>query len=496
LSSIIHTHYSRVDVAREIYEFTRGRWVAVEGSYDDRRVFVRYYRDQPLTVSNESDVLAIVNRYKRLNARTFYATIHVYKSLESSSLLDDLGNIAYSTPFFDIDGTLENYKSVLEAASLIVDFLEKYGLKESVYILWSGNGAHVRINEKAFSSEVLSKYTPIVVAYSIVEYVLREIRDKLEQVAKSSGIKVENLVDVKRVFTAPLSLHRSRNAVAVCFKPSAFSSFEPSWVEPGSFKHDSSAWRSFKQGEGDTLALEALRKISGQRLVHSRLGLTEQAQRRRPATITRTTIGKIGRFQVMGLLQAARYYLLHGDLEKAKSFGLNRAIFYAWAKHYGRGYVPRSSRRLNVDLVVLGEESTGEISDQSKRRVEVMEEEVFISPRGFFVIGDKEQLPEDYDKNIASKIESVIPHDLAWEAALKYLSRFPRQVLEDPVKFYEKAYEPIRDHFIDLVVRELADEDTREEPIEISREMRREPRVKSAGEKKYGLFRWMKTPQA
>lgn len=29
----------------------------------------------------------------------------------------------------------------------------------------------------------------------------------------------------------------------------------------------------------------------------------------------------------MGLLQAARYYLLTGDLEKAKSFGLNRAIF-------------------------------------------------------------------------------------------------------------------------------------------------------------------------
>jgi len=39
---------------------------------------------------------------------------------------------------------------------------------------------------------------------------------------------------------------------------------------------------------------------------------------------------RIGRFQVMGLLQAARYYVLYGDLEKAKSFGINRAIFYAW----------------------------------------------------------------------------------------------------------------------------------------------------------------------
>jgi len=46
----------------------------------------------------------------------------------------------------------------------------------------------------------------------------------------------------------------------------------------------------------------------------------------------------LGRFQVMALLQAARYYKLHGDLEKAKSWGLNRAIFYAWAKHYGSRY--------------------------------------------------------------------------------------------------------------------------------------------------------------
>jgi len=37
----------------------------------------------------------------------------------------------------------------------------------------------------------------------------------------------------------------------------------------------------------------------------------------------------------MALLQAARYYLLTGDLEKAYSFGLNRAIFYAWAKRRG-----------------------------------------------------------------------------------------------------------------------------------------------------------------
>ena len=47
----------------------------------------------------------------------------------------------------------------------------------------------------------------------------------------------------------------------------------------------------------------------------------------------------------MALLQAASYYLLKGDLNRAKSFGLNRAIFYAWAK--GSGGRP-AERRLEL----------------------------------------------------------------------------------------------------------------------------------------------------
>jgi hypothetical protein len=40
----------------------------------------------------------------------------------------------------------------------------------------------------------------------------------------------------------------------------------------------------------------------------------------------------VGRFQVMATLKAARAYLLGKSLFTAKSFGLNRAIFYAVAK--------------------------------------------------------------------------------------------------------------------------------------------------------------------
>jgi hypothetical protein len=36
----------------------------------------------------------------------------------------------------------------------------------------------------------------------------------------------------------------------------------------------------------------------------------------------------------MSILQAASYYVLYKDLDKEESFGLKRAIFYAWVKNY------------------------------------------------------------------------------------------------------------------------------------------------------------------
>jgi hypothetical protein len=474
-------------VAEEIAAFVKDRWVAIEGSYEGKRVFIRHYKEKPLTIQAPLEVSAAISRYSRLNARTIYATIHVYKSISGRDSVDDPSNIAMTTPFIDIDGSLENYRVVLEAARVIVDYLEKHGVSKSVYILWSGEGAHVRINERAFSSELLSRYHPLIVAYSVVEYVLRNVKEKLDQVVKANSLKVENLVDIKRVFTAPLSLHRQRDVVAITFKPRDIDSFDPSWVDPRRYRHGPSAWRSYEEGEADNLALEALRSVASIKLLHTKLGV--ERRQARPRVASRSC--GIGRFQVMALLQAARYYLLYGDLERAKSFGLNRAIFYAWAKHYGRGYVPRYTRRAQLEIAgVEGLQLESATTTESKRLVEATGEEAFVSPRGFFVMGDKEQLPEDYDKNVAAKIEEVIPYELAWEAALKYVSKFPRQVLEDPSKFFERVYEPVRDHFIELVIKELADEETKKSE-EKSQEQKPRPHVT----KTYGLYKWMKRDQ-
>lgn len=156
----------------------------------------------------------------------------------------------------------------------------------------------------------------------------------------------------------------------------------------------------------------------------------------------------IGRFQVMALLQAARFYRLTGDLDLAKSFGLNRAVFYAWAKYHG----PRHYRPASVDDVLnLRSTHAGSTKCPDGFKV-ILGECLSVGPRGFYELGGSEQLPNDFDDQVYKKLKLLVEPEKAWRAALDYVSRFPEWVLRDPAKFYKLVYEPVRDSFFrDLV---------------------------------------------
>lgn len=151
---------------------------------------------------------------------------------------------------------------------------------------------------------------------------------------------------------------------------------------------------------------------------------------------------KIGRFQVMALLQAARYYILMKDFEKALSFGLNRAIFYAWAKRT-IGTRPSKTKKQKTTQEVLEE------------RREVKEEKMFflgnegayLSENGWFKIGNQEQKPTDFEREVIDKIADVMPFEEAWKVAIEYLKKFDKETLLDQRKFFEEVYKPIRDKF-------------------------------------------------
>ncbi len=155
----------------------------------------------------------------------------------------------------------------------------------------------------------------------------------------------------------------------------------------------------------------------------------------------------MGRFEVMALLQAARYYVLSGDIQKAFSFGLNRAIFYAWAKHRGKFQVKAKRHRMGKPIQQLRE--------GDKIMVYVGDEGAFISSRGWFTIGNIEQRPEDFKRQIIYKINAEVPFEKAWEAAINYVKQFSKSTLLSQQKFYEKVYKPVRDNFLQIVKKSL-----------------------------------------
>lgn len=410
-------HYSKEIVREEIYNFSKNRWVAFYSSGN----FIRYDdKKNPLKFTSPEDVIRLVTRY---NARTVYATAGKYQEVTQENVNND--KIVKYAPFFDIDTTIDKWENAVRVAEIIVSFLEKEGVYKSVYLLWSGEGVHVRINEKAIPND----FDPLYASHAIVQYVLKKTKD---EILKVEGVKVDDLIDSKRVFTAPLSLHKELDYVAVCFSPNKLNSFTLDYAKPDKFVHEKGVYDNGEKEEARDLIYKAISEYSPR----------HEGVKRGEEKLLTNEEGKIGRFQVMGILQAARYFVLYGDLEKAKSFGLNRAIFYAWAKYYGKSYTPKYGLHLPK-----------EVKESGKELKNVAGEQVYIDKEsGLFIIGDRPQTPEEYDREIVNKINGIIPYEKAWDSAVKYVSSFSKNVLENQRQFYEKVYLPVRDHFIERVV--------------------------------------------
>lgn len=147
----------------------------------------------------------------------------------------------------------------------------------------------------------------------------------------------------------------------------------------------------------------------------------------------------------MALLQAARYYVLTGDLEKAYSFGLNRAIFYAWAKR--RGVPVAASREKIARGVEVEKDSSG------RTLVYVGDEAAYLSERGWFTMGGQDQTPELFEREVKSRVEKVMPFEEAWRIAVEYVKSFDKRTLLSQADFYEKVYLPVRDSFPEIPPR-------------------------------------------
>jgi len=224
-------------------------------------VFMRHIYGKPIKIKAAEDLVRL-NNYM---FRSIYATANVYRRIQRVEDLYEWGNIAYCTPTWDIDGELKNWRETIRIAKEILRFLAERGIKESVYVKWSGNGCHIHINERSISKGLLEKYNPLDLAYAIVEYVNTKLSLKLIEISSNGKIKVENKMDPARVFTCPLSLHRELDAVCICMKPHELKYFTPEWINPQKFRHNAD-WRQFRDEEADRLAEAAYKAVGGYQL--------------------------------------------------------------------------------------------------------------------------------------------------------------------------------------------------------------------------------------
>ena len=144
----------------------------------------------------------------------------------------------------------------------------------------------------------------------------------------------------------------------------------------------------------------------------------------------------VGRFQVMATLQAARARELGLPESRAKSWGLNRAIFYAAAKRgfkheaqpLGRGRMEGKGTAKAESTYFLG----NEMAYVTKK-----------SNRVYFTIGGKPQTEEDFKRQVEDRFRDNFGE--AWKESLAIIHSYPKETLLSQSRFFNDVYRPRRD---------------------------------------------------
>src|SRR5437763_15045273 len=133
----------------------------------------------------------------------------------------------------------------------------------------------------------------------------------------------------------------------------------------------------------------------------------------------------IGRFQVMAMLQAARAHSLGFSLDEAKSFGLDRAIFYAAAK---RGFKRTPAQTTRAKEELHGKGKYGNTTIDTESLGDEMAYCVHVDGKRIFVIGGEPLEPEDFDRQIMARFSTK--YEPAWQEALETIKHFDPETLK------------------------------------------------------------------
>ncbi|ALU11429.1 hypothetical protein EYM_00895 [Ignicoccus islandicus DSM 13165] len=373
-----------VKVTERLKEHMLFRWIGL--SKEDE--VIRYYMGQPLILTSWEELEGL-----RVSARSVEASATKYGS---KSLRDVKGSDLIASYYCFNENSCKLISRKLSEA------VKRKGAVP--WFLYNGESAFAIVSWKCYNYGELKSASP--------SYLMRKI-------VEDAGFSPYEVLPIAKFLSAPYSLHKSLNLVNVPLKSDNVMELAPSLASPDKASGDDDAIDSC---EGD-------------------LNDYVKAVEKEVPTNPRHP----GRFPVMGLLQAVRYYILSGDVLEALSFGLNRAIFYAWLKyHYNPSKIRRPRGYSEEELERIEKlRPLGPLKDKAPRSGK------------WFEIGGQVQRPEDFFKQVAKKFDySGMPFEIAWDRAFEYVSLFPEHVLRDPNLFFKYVYEPVRDNFLLVYKRE------------------------------------------
>lgn len=158
--------------------------------------------------------------------------------------------------------------------------------------------------------------------------------------------------------------------------------------------------------------------------------------------------GRVTRFVVMAVLQAARAQALGLSRDSAFSWGLNRAIFYAAAR---RGFQRSGSTE--------GAPPEGAAERPSREIFRLGDDEAYRDSGAkelLFTIGDEAQTVEAFERQVESRFGTKENFRAAWTEAVRIVAKYDRTTLESQRRFYEEVYKPRRDDLSDSWTREYS----------------------------------------
>jgi len=146
----------------------------------------------------------------------------------------------------------------------------------------------------------------------------------------------------------------------------------------------------------------------------------------------------------MAVIQAARAHVCGLSLDESKSWGINRAIFYAAAK---RGFKALGRKRPTPQPPPPVLPRRGPSKKAGKEEVFRVGDEVAYATKvgneTRFTIGGEVQTAEDYEKQIVSRFGGKYRE--VWREALGIMRKYPESTLLSQSEFFQQVYRPVRD---------------------------------------------------